>query len=59
MVMLTVELVLLTGLTKLPVANCHPKCRCHSFCLGLQIPESCVSVWTGVPQGSVCGPRVK
>lgn len=26
-VILTVELVLLTGLTKLPVADCHPKCR--------------------------------
>lgn len=38
-IMLITELVLLTGLTKLPVADC-PKCRCSPFCLGLQL-QSC------------------
>lgn len=53
---LITELVLLTGLTKLPVANCHPKCRCSPFCLGLQLRRAVpfifvwcspgLSVWT-------------
>lgn len=54
------ELVLLTGLTKLPVGDCHPKCRCSPFCLGLQLQRAVpFSVWAGVPQGSMFGPWVK
>lgn len=59
-IMLIPELVLLTGLTKLPVGDCHPKCRCSPFCLGLQLQRAVpFSVWAGVPQGSMFGPWVK
>lgn len=27
-------------LTKLPVADCHPKCKCYQFCLGLQLQRA-------------------
>lgn len=54
--MLTTELLLLTGLTKLPVADCHLKRRCYPFCLGLQLQR--VYDWAGVPQGSISGPQL-
>lgn len=55
-IMLITELVLLTGLTKLPVADC-PKCRCSPFCCGLQLQRAVpFSVWAGGPQGSMFGP---
>lgn len=54
-------LLLLTGLTKLPVANCHPECPYYPRCLGLHLQRAAsFSAWAlGVPQGSVLGPRVK
>lgn len=27
-------------LTKLPVADCHPRCKCYQFCLGLQLQRA-------------------
>lgn len=52
--MLLTELVLLTGLTKLPVADIL---KCSPFCLGLQLQRAVpFSVWAGGPQGSVFGP---
>lgn len=59
LVMLIAELLLLTGLTKLPVAA-HLNADVIHFCLGLQLQRAVFfSVWAGVPQGSVFGPYVK
>lgn len=57
-IMLITKLLLLTGLTKLPVADCHFKCKCSPFCLGLQLHRAVsFSVRAGVPQGSMFGPK--
>lgn len=45
--MKTAELVLLTGLTKLPVADSHPKCRCSPlFALDCKLQRAdCLSLF--------------